>query len=327
MTAAEGGPATADAGGADAAGAPDQGGWTRFLFEPESPSPMAIVRAGWGALVALWALSLLPDVDPFLTEGALRYERSMPDGHWNPLDWIGWDGAPLAACLLLVLAGVATSVGYRTRLSSLVALVCLLALQRTNTTIFNSGDLALRLIGFSVVLAPSGLLWSVDATRRRRAGAPPPGPRAPWALRLLQLQLAVGYFLSALGKLRGGTWHDGTALEWALRIEDLQRFVVPDWLLEQSVLLNLITWATVAFEASFLFLVWNRRLRPWVLGAGVLLHLGIDITLDIGWFSLVMWLGYLAFVPPDVADRVIARVDRWSPSERALVPAAVEPAE
>src|SRR5690606_30451402 len=75
--------------------------WERFLFAPESPSPMALVRAAWGAVVALWALSLLPDVDPFLTEGALRYERSMPDGHWNPLDWIGWSGAPLAACGLL----------------------------------------------------------------------------------------------------------------------------------------------------------------------------------------------------------------------------------
>ncbi len=303
--------------------------WERFLFAPESPSPMALVRAAWGAVVALWALSLLPDVDPFLTDGALRYERSMPDGHWNPLDWLSWSGAPLAACLLLVLAGVATSVGYRTRPSSLVALVCLFALQRTNTTIFNSGDLALRLIGFSVVLAPSGLRWSVDATRRRRSGAPPPPPRAPWALRLLQLHIAVGYFLSAIGKLRGGTWHDGTALEWALRIEDLQRFVVPGWLLEQSVLLNLLTWATLAFEASFLFLVWDRRLRPWVLGAGVLFHLGIDLTLDIGWFSIVMWLSYLAFVPPDVADQILARLDRppRQRSDRALVPAAVEPAE
>lgn len=312
------------------AGAGGLGGrWERFLFAPESPSPMALVRAAWGAVVALWALSLLPDVDPFLTEGALRYERSMPGGHWSPLDWIGWSGAPLAACLLLVVAGMATSVGYRTRLSSLVALACLFALQRANTTIFNSGDLTLRLIGLSVVLAPSGLRWSVDATRRRQAGALPPTGRAPWALRLLQLHIAVGYLLSALAKLRGGTWHDGTALERALRIEDLQRFVVPEWLLEQSVLLNALTWATVAFEASFLFVVWDRRLRPWVLGAGVLLHLGIDLVLDIGWFSLAMWLSYLAFVPPDLADGLLARLDRsaGARSRRALVPAAVQPAE
>lgn len=307
----------------------------RFLFAPESPAPMVLVRVGWGASVALWGLSLLPDVDPFLTTGALRYERPMADGHWNPLDWVSWSGAPLAACLLLVVAGVATAVGYRTRASALVAVLCLLALQRTNTTIFNSGDLTLRLIGWSVVLAPCGLLWSVDAARRRRRGEGPPPDRAPWALRLLQLNLAVGYFLSGLAKLRGNTWHDGTAVERALRIEDLQRFVVPGWLLDQSILLNLLTWGTLALELGFVLLVWNRRLRPWVIGAGVLFHLGIDLTLDIGWFSLVMWLGYLAFVPPEVAARIVARVDPWARAggsgaadgEGALVPGPVEPAQ
>lgn len=309
--------------------------WDRFLFAPESPAPMALVRVGWGAMTALWGLSLLPDVDPFLTTGALRYERRMADGHWNPLDWVDWSWAPLAACALLVVASLATMVGWRTRASALVAVLCLLALQRTNTTIFNSGDLTLRLIGWSVVLAPSGLLWSVDAARRRRRGEPPPPDRAPWALRLLQLQLAVGYFLSGLAKLRGDTWHDGTAVARALRIEDLQRFVLPEPVLEQSVLLNLLTWGTLAFELGFVFLVWDRRLRPWVIGTGVLFHLGIDLTLDIGWFSLVMWLGYVAFVPPEVAARIVERFDPWSRRERsgaaegegALVPGAVEPAQ
>jgi len=297
--------------------------WDRFLFEPRSTAPMTLVRIGWGALVAGWALTLLPDVDPFLTDGALRYDLPTPAGSWNPLDWIAWSGAPLAACLLLAVAGLATMVGFRTRLSSAVAVLCLLALQRTNTTVFNSGDLLLRLIGISVALSPCGLLWSVDAALARRRGErTEPAPwRAPWALRLLQLHIAIGYLLSAAAKLRGSTWHDGTALGRALRIEDLQRFAVPEWIFEQSVLLNLLTWSTLAFEASFLFLVWNRRLRPWVLGLGVLFHLGIDIALDIGWFTMAMWVAYLAFVFPEVADRWLSRYDpvgvgtRPNPSE------------
>ena len=97
----EGGPAADGPSGAGPGRRPDEprdlvARWERFLFAPESTAPMALVRAAWGAVVALWALSLLPDVDPFLTEGALRYERSMPDGHWNPLDWVGWSGAPAA---------------------------------------------------------------------------------------------------------------------------------------------------------------------------------------------------------------------------------------
>ncbi len=283
--------------------------WDRFLFEPQSTAPMTLVRIGWGALMVLWSLSLLPDVDPFLTTGALRYERTVPPGSWDPLSWTSWTGAPLAVCLLLVLAATATMLGWRTRLSAAVAVLCVIALQRANATIFNSGDLTLRLIGISVALSPCGLLWSADGRRARRRGAAPPAWRAPWALRLLQLHIALGYALSAWAKLRGNMWHEGTALGMALRIQDLQRFAAPEWLFGQSVLLNLLTWGTLAFETSFVFLVWNRRLRPWVLGVGVAFHLGIDVFLDVGFFSSALWVAYLAFVFPDVADRVVARFD------------------
>ena len=117
----------------------------------------------------------------------------------------------------------------------------------------------------------------------------------------------------------------------SLRIEDLQRFVAPEWLFEQSLLLKLLTWATLAFEASFIVLVWPRRLRLWVLGAGVLLHLGIDLFLDIGFFSLAIFLAYLAFLPQDIADRwwpgSTARVSEPAGGEPAPDALAIQPAE
>lgn len=283
--------------------------WDRFFFRPESTSPMTLVRIGWGALMILWTLSLLPDVDPFLTTGALRYDRPLPSGSWNPLELTSWSGAPLAATLLLLVTATTTMVGFRTRLSSAVAILCLISLERTNTTVFNSGDLTLRLIGISVALSPCGLLWSVDGWLARRRGEAPAPWRAPWALRLLQLHIAIGYLLSAAAKLRGTMWHEGTALAMALRIEDVQRVTPPEWLLEQSVLLNLTTWFTLLFEASFIFLVWRRSWRPWVLAVGVAFHLGIDVFLDIGFFSYALWLAYLGFVFPDVADRIVGRFD------------------
>lgn len=297
---------------------PKMSPWDRFLFEPQSTSPMTLVRVAWGAVMVLWSLSLLPDVDPLLTRGALGYDRDLADGSWSLLRLVSWDGAPLAFSLVLLAASVATMVGYRTRLSSAVAVLCLISLLRENSTVFNSGDLALRLIGISVALAPCGLLLSVDGLRNRRRDAGPAPHRAPWAMRLLQLHLGVGYLLSAWGKVRGSTWRDGTAVGEALRIEDLQRFVAPEWLFDQDAVIALLTWGSLAFEATFVLLVWNRRLRPWVLGAGVLFHLGIDVFLDVGYFSLAMWISYLAFVPPEVADRIVGR---WDPDGVGRPPA------
>jgi hypothetical protein len=200
-------------------------------------------------------------------------------------------------------------VGLRTRLSAAVAVLCLVVLQRGNPAIFNSGDLLLRLVGIAVVLSPCGLLWSVDAALDRRRDRVRSLLRAPYGMRLLQLELAVGYLLSAWAKARGSTWHDGTAIALSLRIEDLQRFVAPAWLFEQGILLNLFTWSTLAFEATFIVLVWPRRLRLWVLATGVLLHLGIDVFLDVGFFSLAIYLAYVAFLPTGVANRIVGRFD------------------
>jgi hypothetical protein len=297
----------------------------RFLFAPQSTAPMTLVRVLWGAMAALWALSLLPDIDPFFTTGNLRYEDQLGKGSWNLLDHIGWSGAPAAACLMLVLAGALTMVGWRTRASSFAAALLMLSLQRTNVHVFNSGDLLLKLIGISVMLSPCGLLWSLDARRRQRRDEQVDLQRAPWALRLLQLQVALGYALSAWAKLRGTAWNNGTAIALALRLEDLDRFQAPEWLFNQSIILNLFTWATLLFEASFIFLVWNRRLRPWVLGAGVLLHLGIDVFLDIGWFSYAIFLSYVAFIPPDIADRLVAKVQRTLRREGRPAPALPGP--
>ncbi|MEQ1787028.1 MAG: HTTM domain-containing protein [Acidimicrobiales bacterium] len=304
--------------------APRRSPWDVFFFEPQTTAPMTLVRIAWGAVMAVWALSLLPDIDPFFTPGALLYERDLVDGSWNVLARIGWEHAGLATCALLLVAALATMVGWKTRLSSAVAVLCLIVLQRGNTAIFNSGDLLLRLVGIAVVLAPCGLRWSVDAAIDRRRGRERELLRAPYAMRLLQLELAIGYLLSAWAKSRGDTWQRGTAVGLSLRIEDLQRYVAPEWLFEQGVALNLFTWATLAFEATFLLLVWSRRLRLWVLGTGVLFHLGIDVFLDIGFFSIAIFVAYLAFIPGDVADRIVGRFDhRTRPSPAVDVTVSV----
>jgi hypothetical protein len=292
--------------------------WDRFWFRAQSTSPMTLVRIVWGATMTVWAISLLPDIDPFFVKGDLMYERNLTEGSWNLLPHLP-DGAGLVVCIVLLVSAVATMLGWHTRIVSVVAVLMIVILERGNTTIFNSGDLLLRQIGICVALSPCGLLWSLDARRDRRKGRTRNLLRAPFGMRFLQLALALGYLLSAWSKSRGATWQNGNALGLALRIEDLQRFVAPDWVFDQAVLLNLFTWATLAFEATFFALVWNRRLRPWVLGTGVLFHLGIDLFLDIGFFSIAIFTAYLAFVPDDVADKIVGRFDR-----RAL---GEEPAE
>src|ERR1019366_626878 len=66
---------------------------------------------------------------------------------------------------------------------------------------------------------------------------------------------------------------------------------------------RLLTWGTLAFELTFIVLVWFRPLRRWILLAGLGLHLGILMTMEIGWFSQVTMCWYALFVSGKTLSR------------------------
>ncbi len=74
--------------------------------------------------------------------------------------------------------------------------------------------------------------------------------------------------------------------------------------------MNLLTYGTLATEALVGILVWNRTLRPWVLGLGFAMHVGIDLTIRVGFFSYGMFVLYLAFLSPAVAGTGLLALEK-----------------
>ena len=129
-------------------------------------------------------------------------------------------------------------------------------------------------------------------------------------------------------KLSGHAWSDGTAVSYALRLDDMLLLPTPDVFSTNPLIVNVATWGTVALELSLGILVWNKRLRPWVLAAGVMMHTTIALTINVGFFSPAMMVLYLAFVPAtlvrDLPGTIRQRVARTSRDDRVDVP-AVDP--
>jgi hypothetical protein len=301
-------------------------GWSRWAFDPVDTAPMAALRIAVGLLTIGWTLSLLPDAETFLGRSGLQ--RGLP--HYDSGAWAVQLGSPYVVLAVLLAAAVALTVGWRTRVASVVVAVLLLVVQRRDPWILNSGDLLLRELAFLVMLMPAGETWSLDARRRGVERL-----RAPWALRLVQLQISALYLFSVWAKVRGHAWNDGTAVGVALQLEDLQRFAAPHWLATSVLASALLTYSSLVVEAALAFGLWLPRLRYWVMAAGVGLHLGIEVSLLIGWFSFAVICAYVAFVPAGhlrsvraaVAARVSARGParpRWRRTE--LRSAAPEPA-
>jgi uncharacterized membrane protein YphA (DoxX/SURF4 family) len=264
----------------------------RFLFSEVPATALALLRIGTGALCVAWSVVWLGD-----STGWLGQLRSIPEGvigFWHP-----WPGAPSVAVQVmgvgLLVASLALTVGAHTRFAAWSAFGLMLVLQRYLIDSFNYGDLILRsILLLAVAIGPSGAYLSVDAFRRGWSW------RAPhisvWSLRFVQLHISMGYILTVILKLSGEHWPGGTAVWYAMNLVDLARFPVPIWIIAPPVG-AVLTWLTLAVELGVGVGVWFGRTRAAALIGGVLLHLGILMTMDIGPFSLVMLVSYLAWVP------------------------------
>lgn len=293
--------------------------WNGFWFAPQPAVTLALVRIAFGALIIGWALSLTADLRAFFGPNGVQPQPPSIPFSWGLLSVWRSDAAAVVLWAVLLLAGVALLLGWRSRLAAVIVFVCVLSFERREPFVFNSGDGLVRIEALFLALAPSGAALSLD--RRRIAGSFwDVSDRALWPLRLMQLQLSLIYLATVHDKLTGATWNDGTAASYSLRLADLRNVAVPTWLAMNPLLMNAVTWGTLLVELAVGVLVWRRRWRPWVLGAGIAMHLTILLTLKVGFFTFAIFVLYLAFTPPETAQRWVSRL-RGAPHR----PHAVEP--
>ncbi|MGV0795209.1 HTTM domain-containing protein [Mycolicibacterium sp. XJ1819] len=284
-------------------------GWRNFWFGPQLAYTLGIVRIAFGALIIGWTLLLSSDLYiAFGTKGIMP--QPPPQAYtWGIFNEFSSDTALLIGWIVLLGAAIALTVGWHSRLAAIIVFVLILSFQRRDPLIFNLGDVVIRLEALFLALAPCGAALSLDQ-RRRDGSFWSAREIRPWALRLMQIQLSIIYISTVIAKTAGETWHNGTAVAYALRQRDLQIIPLPSFLYDNLLILNALTWGTLIIEVAIGVLVWNRRWRPWVLAAGVMLHAGISLTLEVGFFSFAMFILYLAFIPPERAEAIATGAQR-----------------
>lgn len=282
--------------------------WNSFWFLPTPTSTLAVVRIAYGAVLLAWAGSQAWDVPAFFSSSGLLPERSPSAWTWTLLDVEFSETALQALLMVLVLAATALLLGFYTRAAAVLAFILLHSFQYRNLFVVNSGDTLLRVLSFYLMFAPAGAALSIDRWRNHRRRFWEFPKRAPWALRLMQLQLSALYLFTVWEKVQGETWNDGTAISYALRLDSFVRLWAPSWILESLPIINLMTFGTLALELALAFLVWNRWARPWVLALGVAMHLMIEATIEVGFFGFAIFVVYLAFVPADTMSTLLLRL-------------------
>ncbi len=281
----------------------------QFWLKPVDAAPYVVARTGYGLLVTGWALSLVPDFDLIFGSQSLN-DPFYPT--WRVLSLFRFVDQPLvlgAGLAALIVSGAAVAVGHFTRLSLPLAALLQISLADYASAWSIGAESVMRLIG--LFFGAFGLITATDrqgtATTAGHPGANPNGMIARWPVLLVQLQILLVYLTSGLEKLRGAEWQEGSAAYHALEIEHLRRFEAPEFLTSTSVLVTLMSWSTVIIELGLpVLLIWPRT-RKLALLLAVILHLGFDVFLELGFFGPAMVVGLACFLDAPSAKRLLRR--------------------
>ncbi|MDP2315592.1 MAG: HTTM domain-containing protein [Pseudomonadota bacterium] len=307
-------------------------GWAGVWARQESPRVLAVVRI-CVAMVLLydfwkvWDLELVstlwgvPEAGGF---GDVLSRTPVPELYrWLPPTVATAYGA--WAVMIVALACLAA--GFLTPVVALVALLVSAQLAQVLPLGDRGIDLMMRNVLLLLALSGAGRTWSLDA-RLFRTGllARLFGARAlvpAWPRYLLVVQLLVMYFSAGIQKTSVTWWPLGDygALYLILQDPSIAAFRFA-WLERIFPLTQLAAMATMVFElgAAPIALAWwfrDTRLRPGRLRAlynrlelhklwmfiGVLLHVGIAASMNLGIFPYAMLALYPAFFHPDELPR------------------------
>ena len=289
--------------------------WDRFWFTPSKPHTLALIRIlGGGMLLythAVWSLGLTDflGAKAWVTAAAANKLGQGLDGRNFTFSYLNYVESP-ALLWTLHLAGLVVfamlTVGLYTRVVAPLAFVITVSYcHRLSGALFGLDQINVLLATY-LAIAPCGAAFSIDRLLASGGRKPPDTNHVMTtiATRLIQIQMCVIYLFGGIGKMRGELWWDGSAVWFAAANLEYQS-VSLTWLVHQPWLIALLTHITVFWETFYPVLIWPRLTRPIFLAMAVAVHGGIAIFLGMPTFGLVMLIGNLAFVPPEMVEQLV----------------------
>lgn len=271
--------------------------WNDFFFSNVDPRVYAYLRLTIGGILAIYAMVLGPNWLFWFSENGVMdqaaLQKSIDPDTWSILNCLPGTPAVLWTIYAVICIQIGMLlVGFKTQFQSLCLFIWFLSLHHRNNLIWEGGDILLRVTLFLMIFMPLGALWSVDARLRKEKKE-----CSVWPLRLLQIQLSLLYFSSVGQKLRGQDWLNGSAVYYSSQLDDafgrLFSFHFP---IEYFWVYQTMTWLILAVEILLIWGLWVPSLRRSVVCIGVLLHLALELSMNLFVFQWLMIIILLTFL-------------------------------
>ena len=301
--------------------------WNQFWFRSEDPTILALIRIFTGSVVVyahlVWSSELLTFFgdDGVLPSGYRHLLFGRSDFAWSHFDVVHSATAIWAIHWIgLIILGLFT-VGVGTRATAVLSALLVISYANRATGALFGLDQIMGFLCLYLAVGNSGGALSIDRwlakRRQRRTSSAGQGRGVDFsltgikrdvstniAIRLIQIHMCIVYLFAGLGKLQGETWWNGQAIWYSLASYEYQTLDMT-WMANHMWLVSLITLFTVAWEVSYVALIWPRLTRPFMLLFAIPIHLAIGLGMGMMTFGLIMLIGNLAFVSPE-------RIGRWT---------------
>ncbi|PTX60798.1 putative DCC family thiol-disulfide oxidoreductase YuxK [Melghirimyces profundicolus] len=191
-----------------------------------------------------------------------------------------------------ILATLMFILGFKTRLATILTFLTVWSLYYRNPFVTNGGDNILRIQLFYLMFAQAGARFSLDRVFRKNKK---PG-RAEPCLSILHnaavvaviLQLLFMYFTSGIYKVMGSMWQEGTAVYYAMRVQDYVWPGVSEWIWSSEARIVFLTYSSVLFQVAFPFLLLNRYTKYLAVAGAFAFHTGVGLMMNLALFSWYM---------------------------------------
>lgn len=280
---------------------------------------LAVFRIGISLIVMADLISRFRALTAHYTDAgvlprSVLIDNILPRWYWS-IHLIS--GETLIQTLLFAIAffiAISLLVGCRTRLATIATWALLISLHNRNPTLIFAGDHVIRAVLFWSMFLPLGAYYSID-NALNSSHKPLPKWICNAATAAFIIQLCYIYMWSAAFKTKSSMWWpDGDAVYYALHYDQyatsfgqfLSNFPLP--------ILKLLTQAALIFEwlgPLILFIpFYNTFFRIVAIISFILLHISFGLCFEIGTFSSLGIINWLALIPSLVWDKLTERFSR-----------------
>lgn len=320
--------------------------WNRFWFLRSDPINVCVLRILVGVLALWYQLSFTSDLiqwyasDGLLPSGAVSDSMQATGvslGEWSYWSYLNLAQQPVDLWIahgLSTLVLVLLTLGFMTRITSVLSLVVVLSYLHRIPFLVGQLEPVLAMALFYLCLAPSGACLSLDARRNRgreqgiaaRSNPVQFSTGANLAIRLIQVHVAALYFFIVTSQLAGVAvvedqvfrpWWNGNGVWWLMAHAD-SRLVDLTFLRSLPFIVLAMTHAVVLFEIAYPVFIWNRTARPLLIGISVIIWLFLALVTGLVGYCALMIALNVAFISPITLRQWVDKCRRCDSEEPIL---------